>query len=71
MFNPFQTIQQMQNPNQLILNQLQKQNPKLYQKVQEMTNGKTETELREMVQNIASERGVNLSQFANQFGIKI
>ena len=72
MFNPFQM---MQNPNQFFQNQMiqnmRNQNPQLYQKVQEMTSGKNETELKTMASNIAKERGINLSQFANQFGIKI
>jgi hypothetical protein len=43
----------------------------LYQKVQEMTAGKNESELKEVASNIAKERGINLSQFASQFGLKI
>ena len=50
---------------------MRRQNPQLFQKVQEMTSGKNETELKSMVNNIAKERGINISQFASQFGIKI
>lgn len=36
-----------------------------------MVSGKSEAELRAMAQNIAAERGINLQQFANSFGIKL
>ena len=68
MFNPFQM---MQNPNQLILEQMKNQNPKLFQKVQEMTRGKNENQLKELANNIAKERGIDLNNFASQFGIKL
>ena len=73
MFNPFQMMGQ--NPMNLIQNQMfqqmQRQNPELYSKVQQMTNGKNEGQMKEMAMNIAKERGIDLSQFASQFGIKI
>jgi len=50
---------------------MQNQNPQLFQKVQEMMKGKNENELKEMAGNIAKERGINLAEFAGQFGIKI
>ena len=68
MFNPFQM---MQNPNQLLLEQMKNQNPKLFQKVQEMTRGKNENQLKELANNIAKERGIDLNNFASQFGIKL
>ena len=68
MFNPFQM---MQNPNQLLLEQMKNQNPKLFQKVQEITNGKNENQLKELANNIAKERGIDLNNFASQFGIKL
>lgn len=46
-------------------------NPSLYKKVEQMTNGKNENELKEIATNLASERGLNLNQFASQFGIKL
>ena len=61
----------MQNPQQLMLQQMQKQNPELYQKAQEMINGKNETQLKELANNLAQQKGINLSQFASQFGIKL
>lgn len=51
--------------------QMQRQNPELYQKVQQMTNGKNESQMKDIAMNIAKERGIDLSQFASQFGIKI
>ena len=68
MFNPFQM---MKNPNQLVLEQMKNQNPKLFQKVQEMTRGKNENQLKELANNIAKERGIDLNNFASQFGIKL
>ena len=64
MFNPMSMMQ-----NQ-IMNQMQNQNPQLFKKVQEMTNGKNEVQLKELASNIAKERGIDLNNFANQFGIK-
>lgn len=47
------------------------QNPQVYQKVCEMTQGKTEEETKQICMNIANERGINLKQFASQFGINL
>ena len=44
---------------------------KLFKKVQEMTNGKNEVQLKELASNIAKERGIDLNNFASQFGIKL
>ena len=68
MFNPFQM---MQNPNQLLLERMKNQNSILFQKVQEMTSGKNENQLKELANNIAKERGIDLNNFASQFGIKL
>lgn len=54
-----------------IMNQMQSQNPQLFKKVQEMTNGKNEVQLKELANNIAKERGIDLNNFASQFGIKL
>ena len=51
--------------------QMQRQNPELYNKVQQMTNGKNENQLKELANNIAKERGIDLNNFASQFGIKL
>ena len=39
--------------------------------VQKMVSGKSDEQLREMAENIARERGIDLKQFAGQFGIKM
>ena len=55
---------------QQLLQKMQRQNPQLYRQVQEMVQGKSDAELRVMAQNIAQERGIDLNQFASQFGMK-
>lgn len=55
---------------QQLLQKMQRQNPQLYRQVQEMVQGKSDAELRTMAQNIAQERGIDLNQFASQFGMK-
>ena len=50
---------------------MQKQNPQMFQQVQQMISGKNENELKEMAENIAKERGINLSDFAKNLGLKI
>ena len=75
MINPFQM---MSNPNQFINQQLQnkmnammQQNPQAFQRMKEMTNGKSETEMKQTAINLAKERGVDIQQFAKNFGITI
>ncbi len=36
-----------------------------------MIQGKSEAQLKEVANNIAKERGIDLETFANQFGIKL
>lgn len=50
---------------------MQQVNSGMFHKVQQMMNGKSENELKEMAQNIAKERGIDLNKFASQFGMKI
>ena len=76
--NPFQTIQAFTNPQQFLTNQLKgrmnemmKQNPQAYQKAMEMTNGKSEIDLKNTAMNLAKERGIDLQSFAKGFGINI
>lgn len=54
-----------------MLQRMQRQNPQRFNEVRSMLNGKNDVQLREMAENIASERGVNLNEFASQFGIKL
>ena len=76
--NPFQMMSAMQNPNQFItqqlqnrMNQMMKQNPQAFQKMQEMTSGKTEGDMKQTAMNLAKEKGIDLKQFASTFGINI
>ena len=78
MFNPFQTMQALSNPNQFLTQQLQsrintmmKQNPQAYQRWKEMTGGKNEGDLKQTAMNLAEQQGINLQQFASNFGINI
>lgn len=43
----------------------------MFQKIQEMISGKSEAELKAMAQNIAQERGIDLTTFAKNLGINI
>jgi len=54
-----------------MLQKLQNQNPQQFNQIQKMLEGKNDEQLRNMAENIANERGINLSEFANQFGIKL
>ena len=53
------------------MEQMAKQNPQVYQKALEMTQGKTEEEAKQICMNIASEKGIDIKKFAAQFGINI
>ena len=72
MVNPFQMLQ---NPMGAIQNQMlekmKAQNPQMFQQVQQMVSGKSDAEVKEMAFNVAKERGIDLKQFATQFGINI
>ena len=50
---------------------MQAQNPQRFKEVMNMLGGKSEDEQKEMAENLAKERGINLKQFASQFGMKI
>ena len=50
---------------------MQQSNPELYNRAMQMIQGKNDSQLKEIAQNIAKERGIDLSEFANQFGIKL
>lgn len=75
MVNPFQAMKAIQNPMALLQEQVmgkfKSQNPQMFNQVQKMVNGKNDEQLKEMAQNIAKERGIDLNQFAGQFGIKL
>ena len=76
--NPFQAMQVFSNPQQILtqqlqnrMNQMMKQNPQAFQKMQEMTNGKSEGDMKQTAYNLAQQQGIDLKQFASNFGIKI
>ena len=76
--NPFQAMQAFTNPQQFLtsqlkgrMNEMMKQNPQAYQKAMEMTNGKSEADLKNTAMNLAKERGIDLQSFAKGFGINI
>lgn len=75
MINPFQMLT---NPQQALSSQLQaqmqqmmNQNPQAYKKMQEMVNGKSDSEMKQTCMNLAKERGIDIAKFASQFGIKL
>lgn len=43
----------------------------LYSRVRQMIDGKSEGEIKDIAFNIARERGIDLSKFAGQLGLKI
>lgn len=82
MINPFQAMKVISDPagamSQALQSQLRsrmgqmaQQNPQAYQKWQEMTSGKSEDDLKQTAMNLAKSQGIDLSQFASQFGIRL
>ena len=73
--NPFQALKFMQNPlgamQQQMLQRMQQSNPQKFAQIQQMLSGKSDAQMKEMFTNLAKERGIDINQFANQFGIKI
>ena len=70
--NPLQAIQALQkgaNPNQLMM-QLAQNNPAVRQAMQ-MVNGKTPDQIRDMAQQMARQRGVDLNQLMQALGIRL
>ena len=53
------------------LQKMQQSNPELYAKGMQMIQGKSDAQLREIANNIAKERGIDLNTFASTFGIKL
>ena len=73
MNNPMMQLMQLMrnggNP-MTMLNQMTGNNPMVGQLMQSI-QGKRPEALRQMAMNIAKERGIDLEQFAQQFGMKI
>ena len=73
MNNPMmQVLQLMRNGGNpmTMLNQMTGNNPMVGQLMQSI-QGKSPDALRQMAMNIAKERGIDLNQFAQQFGMKL
>ena len=60
------------NPQQMLMNMLQKQNPQGYQQLQQMMNSGQDPQqiLNEMMSKMTPEQKAQLQNIANQFGIK-
>lgn len=61
-------MQRGANPQQ-IFEQLAQQDPRVGQAMQ-MIQGKSPQELRQMAENLAKERGIDLNAFMQQFGVR-
>ena len=57
------------NPNRLAM-QLAQRNPAVHQAMQAI-NGKTPEQVRDMAQQMAAQRGIDLDQLTRQLGIKL
>lgn len=72
MFNPMQMMGMLNgrsNPQQMvsqILSQQLQSNP-LFQRAQEMAQGKTPQELEQVARNLCQQRGIDLDSAMNQF----
>lgn len=70
MNNPMQLLSMMRGGNpQQILQQMIQQDPRVGQAMQ-MIQGKSPQELRQMAENLAKERGVDLNALMQQFGMR-
>lgn len=61
----------MMNPREMMFQQMERQNPQLFRRVKEMTEGKSDSQLKQIALNIAKERGIDLAGFASQYGFNI
>ncbi len=50
---------------------MQRQDPQKFNQIRQMLEGKNDAQLKEIAENIAKERGIDLNQFASQFGINL
>ena len=70
MFNPMQAMQQtVKQPVQAMVQQMSAQlgNNPLYQRAQQMAQGKSEAEVRQIAQNLCQQRGIDINQAWQQF----
>lgn len=73
--NPFQLMQMLQNSAnpQAMLMQMMGNNP-MFQRAQQMLQGKTPQQAEQICRNLARQRGMNdaqFGQFLQQFGMKV
>lgn len=64
----------MNNPMEMMLQQMISQNPGAYKRAQQMCSGKSPEELRSLVLNIAQSQGRDIGQIrqiASMFGINL
>lgn len=50
---------------------MRQSNPALYDKTMNLIQGKSQDQLKEMAENMARERGIDLHTLAQQFGLEI
>lgn len=65
----FDQISQTQNPMQMML-QMFGNNPAMNRAIQ-MSQGKTEEQMKETVKNLGKQAGIDVEQMANMFGLKL
>ena len=56
---------------QQLIQRMQSSNPALFNRVMQMTQGKSPQEIQQIALNVARERGIDLNKFASQYGIKV
>lgn len=56
---------------QQILQRMQQKDPQKFEQIRKMIDGKSDGQLKEMAENIARERGIDLGQLASQLGLKL
>lgn len=69
MFSLMQAMQSGKNPG-FLLQQMAQGDPRVRQ-IMDMTRGKNPQQLRQMAENMAKERGMNIDDIARQLGITI
>ena len=72
--NIFQAMQYLTNPNKALqeqmLQKMQNMNPALFNNIQNMINGKSDAELKQMAMNLAKERGIPINDILKNLGVK-
>ena len=70
--NPMQMLQMFRNSNNpmAVMQQIAGNNPQMQGLLQNL-QGKNPQELEQFARNLAQSKGVNLSQFLNQYGISV